>query len=56
MGRDLLLRKVPDHPFMELSPEPVNTAMDMKARKMVVAGFFYTYKYIFYVTYVLKLC
>lgn len=40
MGLDLLLRKEPDHPFMELNPEPVNTAMDMKAREMVVVGFF----------------
>lgn len=40
MGRDLLLHKEPDHPFMELSPEPVNTAMATKARKMVVVGFF----------------
>lgn len=39
MGPDLLLRKEPDHQFMELSPEPVNTATDMKARKMVVFSF-----------------
>lgn len=36
MGPDLLLRKEPDHQYMELSPEPVNTVTGMKARKMVV--------------------
>lgn len=40
MGPDLLLHKEPDHQFMELSPEPVNTAMDMKAKKMVVCSFY----------------
>lgn len=39
MEPDLLLRKEPDHQFMELSPEPVNTATDMKARKMVAFSF-----------------
>lgn len=39
MGPDLQLRKEPDHQFMEFSPEPVNTATDMKARKMVVFSF-----------------
>lgn len=39
MGPDLLLLKEPDHQFMELSPEPVNTATDTKARKMVVFSF-----------------
>lgn len=41
MVPDPLLRKERDHQFMELSPDPVNTAMDMKARKMVVDGFSY---------------
>lgn len=39
MGPDLLLRKEPDHQIMALSPEPANTAMDMKARKTVVFSF-----------------
>lgn len=39
MGPNLLLLKEPDHQFMELSPEPVNTATDTKARKMVVFSF-----------------
>lgn len=39
MGPDLLLLKEPDHQFMELSPEPANTATDTKARKMVVFSF-----------------
>lgn len=38
MGPDLLLCKEPDHQFM-LSPEPASTAMDTKARNMVVFSF-----------------
>lgn len=39
MGPVLQLRKEPDPQFMEISPEPVNTATDMIARKMVVFSF-----------------
>lgn len=44
MGPDPLLRK--DHQFTELNPEPVNTAMDMKARKMVVDVFSFMLCYV----------
>lgn len=46
MGPDPLLRKERDHQFTELNPEAVTTAMDMKARKMVVEGFSFMLCYV----------